>query len=189
MLISRKFRIGINALFQARGGSLTNVTQLIEEWCNMGLFQEHQFIFFCSLHTANHLKVKIPHNSKIIVMKLADRGLIWRVITEQIILPFIIRKLNLDVLFCPANTMPLASSVPTVTTFQNAAPFCDTVKPSSIGCSNYFRQLILRCFMRLAAIRSQKIIFISHFFMNLFLKRFNIPKEKCVVIYRARDNV
>ncbi len=181
--------IGINALFQARGGSLTNLTMLVEEWTDMGLFSTNRFIFFCGSHTASILRPKLLDNAELVVMKTADKNLITRVIVEQVFLPVVMRKYRLDVLFCPANTIPIATSIPTVTTFQNAAPFCDVIKPCDVGFRTYVRLCIVGLFMRIAAIRSKKIIYISKYFMDLCSNRYNISDKKGVVIYRARDNV
>ena len=188
MLGPDKLCVGINALFQARGGGLTNLTTLIEEWHEMGLLREHQFFFFCSKFTSNIIQYKDIHNSRIVILKTADYGMIGRVITEQILMPIVILRYQLDVLFCPGNIMPILCSVPTVTTFQNAAPFCGAVTPANIGLRTYVRLYIIGFFMRLTAIRSEKVIFISDYFLNLFRKRFNLSENKGVVIYRARDN-
>src|SRR4051794_6326562 len=122
-------RVGLNALFHASGGSLTNLLQLIDEWNRGGAFLEHQWVFFVSRHTLTQIQHVLPDTVECVVFSAADRGLVTRTLVEQLLLPVRIRQQTLDVLFCPGNTMPLWTHVPCVVTFQNAAPFSPSITP------------------------------------------------------------
>ena len=41
-------RVGISVLFQASGGSLTNLRQMLSEWNRTGICDSHDAVFFLS---------------------------------------------------------------------------------------------------------------------------------------------
>ncbi|MGB0383218.1 MAG: glycosyltransferase family 4 protein [Ardenticatenaceae bacterium] len=184
-------RIGINALFQASGGSLTNMIQVIEEWETMGAFDDHEFVLFSSTFTQQRLKQELtPRLLKRVKNITSDsKNLISRLYFEQIDLLRQISRYNIDVLYCPANIMPLAIDVPSVVLFQNAAPFCPSVTRQSVGLRMWLRLRVLGLFVRLSAQRASRVIFISEYFRDLFVRQFVFPIEKGVVIYRAQSRI
>lgn len=179
--------IGINVLFAAQGGSLTNLRQLLSEWKRSGELANHQVIIYCSRRAYDAIGEPLRSDVRCEILEDADRGLLSRMRVEQLTLPRLLKRDRVDVLFSPGNTMPLLASPPCVTTFQNAAPFCESVTPRSVGFANWVRLVVIGIFMRLAAWRSARVIFISNFFHDLFVRRFRLSQKKGVVIYRARD--
>lgn len=182
-------RIGVSALFQAQGGVLIYLRHLVEEWTKMGVFDTHDVALFTSHGTLERLGAEIPRRAKVVVLNRADRGLLGRMVVEQTELVKQVERHGLHVLLCPANTMPLAVDVPCVTAFTNAAPFCPSISPRSVGIKNWARFAILGLSMRVSAKRASRVVFHSQFLRDLFVSRFGLDPEKGAVIYRARDNV
>ena len=180
-------RIGVNALFQAHGGSLANLTELLTEWNRTGALGDDQLVIFASSGSAQRLRDVIPARCELIIVEAADRGSLRRVLAEQVNLPWLLAKQHIDVLFCPANTIPLATSVPCVTTFQNAAPFCD-IRDAGIGLLRV-RWRVLGFFMLLSAKRSRRVIFLSRYFLDLFVDRFEFDAHRGIVIYRTGPGI
>ena len=175
-------RIGINAVNQPQGGSLANLRQLFGEWKRAGLLGSDQIVVFASTTAAKRLRDSIPQDSLIVHVPIADRGLAGRLFAEQVRLPRLMHSNAIDVLFCPGNTMPIRTAVPCVTTFQNAAPYCDV---RNAPWSLRFRWLVLGTLMRQSARRSQRVIFLSRFFLDLFVSRFGFDPRRAVLIYRS----
>jgi len=175
-------RIGINAVNQPQGGSLANLRQLFAEWGRGGLLGADEIIVFASAAAASRLRDSFPPNALVIDVSAADKGLAGRLWAEQVALPRLLRRHAVDVLFCPGNTMPLRTAVPCVTTFQNAAPFCEV---RNAGWALRFRWLVLGALMRQSAQRSRKVIFLSRFFLDLFVSRFGFDPRRGVLIYRS----
>lgn len=180
-------RIGINGLFQASGGSLKSLTQLFDQWRRSGVLALHEFVLFASQHTQERLRDVLPPEIKVCHMPLADRGLVGRLIAEQLQLSRAVAKEQVDVLFCPANTMPLWSKAPCVVTFQNAAPFSPEMDRCQIGWRERLRWRLLRKLAMISARRASKVIFISHYFRDLLVRETGLDAEKGVVIYRSRE--
>src|SRR5258706_4113387 len=162
--IDEDMRIGINAVNQPEGGSLANLRQLFREWERAGLLGSDQIVVFASAAAATRLREFFPRETVLVPVPVADKGLVGRLVAEQFKLPALLRRHEIDVLFCPGNTMPLSTSVPCVTTFQNAAPFCDGPYASR---ELPVRWLVLGSLMRQSARRSRRVVFLSRFFLDM----------------------
>jgi glycosyltransferase involved in cell wall biosynthesis len=182
-------RIGINALFFASGGSLTRLTTLLGEWNTLGVLDENEIIVFSGPGSRDNLTQRlgsdVAQKLEFVLLANRDRHLLSRMYLEQFRLPAEARKRAIDVLFCAGNIVPLFSKSHRVVEFQNAAPFCDSVTRRSVGLKPWLRFKLLGLTMRLSARSADRVIFISEFFRDLFVKRFHFPAAKGVVIYRA----
>jgi glycosyltransferase involved in cell wall biosynthesis len=178
-------RIGINALFQAHGGSFVHLSELLREWRKDGTLSKHSVVLFSS--TAN-LRALQPDLDGITVVPLtrSDLGTAARLLVEQTELVGAIERERVDVLFCPANTTPLRARIPSVVLLQNAAPFCDSVSLGSVGAAQWLRYRLLGHAMRLGVRRAARLIFISEYFRDQFMRRCRFDASKATVIYRAR---
>jgi len=185
LILPPKWRIGVNAVFQASGGSLTNLVQLISQWERAGVFAAHDVTFYLSRPTTERLQQFLPATVEKVVLAGADGGPAIRVFVEQVLLPRWIRRHDLDVLYCPGNTMPLRARVPCVVTFQNAAPFSPAITIPSVGGFRWARFQLLGLFMRWSAARAQHVIFGSQHFHDLFRQRIPLALERTSVIYRT----
>jgi len=178
-------KIGINALFNASGGSWTNLQQLLLDWEASCFHEKHDIIIFASKSTFDNIKKLGLTKYNIILMKQCN-NVFLRMLIEQIILPLLMLKHKLNVLFCPANTMPLLSHIPCVVTFQNAAPFCDNINAASIGITKYLRLYLLGIFIKYSAKRARHVIFISKYFRDLLIEQYSFESKHGSVIYRAK---
>ena len=182
-------RIGISGLYRSNGGSLTNLVQLLHEWHDTGELSRHEIVIFASPWTAlgleRALRAEVIAAVRIVVSGMHDQGLLSRLWFEQYVLVRQLAAHGVDVLFCPANIVPFATRVPTVVTFQNAAPFCESITPRTVGRGLWLTFKLLGVLIGFSARRATRIIFISGYFRELCRKRFGVPPEKCVVIYRA----
>ncbi len=180
--------IGINALFNASGGSLINLQQLLKNWDAGGVCSKHNILIFASESSYDKLKFLAGDNYTIILVKGCNTVFL-RILIEQIILPLLMIKYKVDVLFCPANTMPLFTNIPCVVTFQNAAPFCDNINLASVGLKRAIQFYLLGVFIRFTTIRANHVIYISHYFKELLAKKYGFDAKRGSVIYRAKTEV
>ncbi|MEA2336251.1 MAG: hypothetical protein QOE82_258 [Thermoanaerobaculia bacterium] len=189
MTAASRLRIGISALYQASGGSLTNLAQLLRVWSEDGTLDRHDVILFASGRTCAALErevgVEVLRRVSMHIMAGADRGLLPRMFAEQIEILSLLRGERIDVLLCPGNVIPFAAKVPTVAVFQNAAPFCESVTFRSLRGKRWLQFRLLGRLVRLTARRATRVIFISNFFRDLFVDRFRFPRERGAVIPRA----
>ncbi len=184
-------RIGISAVYYASGGSLTNLAQLLQEWNVSGALDEHRVVLFASPAAVDALRARLGdevlQRIDIDTIGSRGRGLFARLLAEQILLPWRLKKRAVDVLFCPANVIPYAATTPTVVTFQNAAPFCESVTWRSLRHVGWWlRFRLLGLLIRASAKRATRVIFISAWFRELMVNRCGFPPERGEVISRAR---
>lgn len=188
---NRALRIGVSALHRASGGSLTHLVHLLAEWKRDGTLALHELVIFAGPDSQAALRQALPDltdHVEIVSFPTAGRGLLGRLLDEQVRLPRALKKHFIDVLLCPANVMPYATSVPVVASFQNAAPFCETVTPASVGLRPWLQFVLLGWFMRATARKATVVIFISRFFRDLFVERFGFEAERGKVIPRAAED-
>jgi glycosyltransferase involved in cell wall biosynthesis len=185
-----KRRIAVNALFQASGGSLTNLAQLLREWGASGALDQNELVIFASRGSAAALRREVAAATlakvRIRILPLADFGLLPRLFAEQVQMPLALRRIGASVVFCPGNVVPFFTSVPTVATFQNAAPFCPSVTYRSLRGWKWLRFVLLGFFIRASARAATKVVFISRYFRDLFVSTYGFPPERGVIVPRGR---
>lgn len=182
--------IGVSALFQASGGSLSNLVRLLREWDAAGALERHRVVLFAGGQTERALREAV---APAVLAKLvtivdggADRGLVRRLVAEQFTLLRRLREHRIDVLFSPANIVPWLSRIPSVVVFQNAAPFCESVTFRSLrGSRWWFRFQLLRLFVRASARKATRVVFLSQWFRDLFVSRYRFPPDRGEVIPHA----
>ena len=159
------------------------------QWQASGLLRGHQLLLYVSPWTASGLARMMPAHVaaevQLVVLSRRDPGLAGRLWYEQIVLPRQLARDDIDVLFCPANVIPFASRVPCVVTFQNAAPFCASITPRTVGIGLWLSMQLLGVLIGLSAWRATRIIFISRYFERQVHARFRHPLAKGTVIPRA----
>jgi len=178
-------RIGINALFQPNGGSLRNLRQLLAGWRSLLAERGHTAVVFCSRDA--YSKVASFSDARLQMVRVSPRvsGIAGRLLFEQGPLLFLIRRYQIDVLFCPANIGPLFTSVPCVTTVQNLAPWCGEAR--SMNLASRLRFGLLGALTAWSAKRAAGVIFLSKFAQQTLVRRCRLGDagRQCV-IYRAR---
>jgi glycosyltransferase involved in cell wall biosynthesis len=181
-------RIGINAIFQAHGGSFVHLLELIREWRTDGTLSKHGVVLFSSTANLRALETDLD-GIAVVPLRWSDLGTAARLLVEQTELVRAIERERVDVLFCPANTAPLRARIPKVVLLQNAAPFCESVSLRSVGAAQWLRYRLLGGAMRVSVRRAARVIFISEYFRDQFTRRCRFDVTKATVIYRARRRV
>jgi glycosyltransferase involved in cell wall biosynthesis len=178
-------RIGINALFHARGGSLVHLQELLGAWKRDHTFEKHQVILFGSMANIRALEANLV-GASVVPVRLSDWGTAARLLVEQTVLVRSVERERIDVLFCPANTSPLRVRVPTVVSLQNAAPLCGSITVRSVGPAQWLRYRLLGHAMRLSARRARRVVFVSEHFRHRFIASSGVDRARTTVIYRSR---
>lgn len=178
-------RLGVNAVGQIRGGTLEHLAQLLARWAEFVEGTHHRVILFASNGTLQRLG-KMPEAIEVHRVPAGDRGVLYRVIAEQLLLPLLCVRHKIDVLFCPASTMPRLSGTPCVVMLQNAAPFLPKPHLRGFSFAARVRMAVLRSFILMSARRAKAIIFLSDYFRKLIQAAANSVRPIDTVLYHAK---
>ncbi len=189
--------IAIDGTARLHGGGALHLRELLSAWSRSGLLQEHTISVFCREENAEVMRGWISASSRgtsanpIEIRSVIKSGAsnFARLKWQQLTLPRIASAEKYDVVFCPGNISPLFCKVPTVVVFQNAAPFCSAITVGSEGFVRWVSFSILGILMRLSCKTATRTIFISHYFMDLFLSMGYCSSNRSDVIYLGREAI
>lgn len=165
-------RIAIDAreLIGAPTGVGRYVAQLVSAWRGLPDAADHEFIL-CAPEP-----VTVDGSGLRIVQEVAPgRGTTW----QQMTLPRLLRNVRADVLFAPAYTGPLLTSVPTVLSVHDVS-FC--AHPEWFGWREGVR---LRIGARLSAAKAAHILTFSEFSKREIVRWLRVSPEKVEVTYHG----
>lgn len=139
------------------GGGVTYIKNLLTHLSKIN--SRHHFLVFTTL--SGKKAFYFPHpDFTFVSYKIPSKNPIFRILWEQCLLPFLLKKEGVDVLFSPGNICPLFSKTPNVVMVQNLAPFDDSII-STEGKTQKYRLILLKLLTMASIKRAKKVIFIS----------------------------
>lgn len=169
-------RIAINALSSTVGSGPTFFRHFLPA---IAAHSEHEYCVFVSCRQ-DKLVSLIPASVETYIVKGIPRGFGARVAWEQVVLPFLLRRKRMDVLYSTGNVTTLASTIPTVVVMTTANPFSPLETAWSPAFKLKFR--MLRIASQLSARRAARTIFISENSRRLLAERLAIPRSRTAVV-------
>jgi len=106
-----------------------------------------------------------------------------KILWEQLVFPFQVKKNQMDILLSPGNISPLFLPCPSVVVMHDLVPF---------KCPENFHRSelqILKALFRATAKRANRIITVSKSSQRQILSQFNLAPDSVTVIYEACDEV
>lgn len=186
-------RVGISALYRAHGGSLTRLTEFLQDAARLGMFDVHRFVVFTIPETARTLSERlgpeVTSAVSIVPIPLADAGLLGRLRAEQSTLLRRLDEHRIDVLYCTANVVPFGCPVPTAVLFQNAAPFCESITRRTVGTVEWLKLRLLRRLILSSARRATAVICISEYFRGVLERETGRSNDRVRVVYPPRKAI
>ncbi|OHB91188.1 MAG: hypothetical protein A2Z57_02640, partial [Planctomycetes bacterium RIFCSPHIGHO2_12_39_6] len=119
----------------------------------------HQYLILTTLKGKDVFYFQHP-NFTFLSFRMASRNPLLRILWEQLILPFILKKEGVDVLFSPGNICPLFSKLPNVIMVQNIEPFSDDLSRGR-GLIQRIRLKLLKILTMISIKKAQRVIFPS----------------------------
>ena len=181
-------RIAINGLSARFGGGLAYLRNLLEHLSRID--RENTYVVFSSPEKSDSFTVDAP-NFSVIVPGFPGKAVVRRAIWEQIVLPALIRRYSINLLFSPGGIAPiiLPRGCKRVNMIQNMAPFSDELLKLYPISKRKLRFLILRRLYPLFAARSDANIFISRDGLETLQNFIELDSGKSKVIYHGRDKL
>jgi len=176
-------RILINALSAQNGGGQTYIINLLN---NKTDIKDQVFILTQPSFDLKNLP------SHIIQIRLKLNNPFMRIICEELLLIYFMRKLNINVYFSPACILPffLLPNIKTVVTFQNMLPFdCIQRKKYPIFGYRSLRDYLLKKLFSRSMLRADLVIFLSEFARNKVRKELSGFNGLNIVIPHGVDDI
>jgi len=173
-------RIGVNALYLLPGkvgGSEVHLRNLVK-W--LGKDRTHEYYIFVNRESAGVFE-EIAPSFKVVPCALSAESRPARILYEQFVLPFKVRKLRLDALVSAGMTAPFfvpAASVLIIHDLQHVN------MPQNFG---RLYLVFLRFFIYMSSIRSDAIITISNKVKKDIVRYYGIPDGQISVVYHGVD--
>lgn len=175
-------RIAINTTSAIAGGGVTYIKNLLTYLSKINT--NHQYLILTTLKGKDVFYFQHP-NFTFLSFRMASRNPLLRILWEQLILPFILAKEGVDVLFSPGNVCPLFSTIPNVVMIQNLAPFDDAIIDAERKIQKY--RLTLLKLLTIASIkRAKKVIFISKKALR-DMKKLGLSLQHACLIYHGKN--
>ena len=175
-------RIGINALYllpNQVGGSEVYLRNLLSAISKID--RKNEYFIFSNIENYNTFNMK-QDNFREIFCRIKAVSRPKRILWEQVILPFKVKKLNLDILFSPGFTSPFFIPCPSVVTIYDLQL---KVFPE------YFKKTDLifwRIFVYISIKRATKIITLSENTKSDIVRFYNQALDKIEVIHVGVNN-
>jgi glycosyltransferase involved in cell wall biosynthesis len=174
-------RIGIDTLFESPAtgtGGLVYIRNIVKALAEVA--NGDRLYLFTSPSNA-YLFEGLPGNLSIIRSGWSNEQPLRRIFSQQVIIPFLARKLDLDILLCPGNVLPLAVRLPRVLVLQNRLLF-DLPKEHGF-LRRHYRRLMGKLSLNSAA----TIVPVSHDLDDYLQKTFKLPEGRKVVVPAGVD--
>ena len=171
-------KLAINATFNPSGGSKSQLVNMLKYFYQA---KDIEIVIYIKRNNLSLVQDINQSNVKVIISKFAGINTGTRVIWEQTILPFLLLKDKIDILFCPGNIAPYFSPIKTVQWIGTIGPFHkDFYRHFSI--TEKIKLYINKIIMYKSAQQSDAVIFESNYTMRLFIDEYKVSAERSYVI-------
>lgn len=171
-------KIAINTLaHRTSGGGITYLKNILPRLATT----EHEFVVFVPADrdvlgdpTASNIEFHEVDLPMTIIPVL-----LWY---EQLVLPYQLQRLDVDVLYSPADIAPLLPPCPVVLAIRNPNPYF-TREVHTGWLKVKFR--VQRALTKLSAQRADRVLFVSEYSQNLINDKLNLDPAKCKTIHHG----
>ncbi len=173
-------RIAINAIAVQGGGGERYLLNMLKGLCAIG--SQHEFWVVLAARHRPLLRL-IPAQAHPVVCNGVPHQAWLRMAWEQTVLPTLVRRWRIDLLFAAYNTAVLLSPVPIVLLIQNSNPYSGLPIPwSQYGRA---RHVALRALGGLSARVARKVVFVSHSSAKVIAPHLAVPASSIRVVHHG----
>ncbi len=176
-------KIAVNALSVQGGGGLTFLRNLLYHL--LLIDKKNEYLILAVEEKAEELGIRDPHpNLRTLIYP--SRGWVTRGMWEQILLPWVMRRESVDILYAPGNQGPVFFRFPFVLLIQSVDPFMLDV--SRMPTEFRVKMKVLQILMRISVRKAKKVIAISSYVRRLLINEFNCDPRRIDVVSHGRPH-
>jgi len=177
-------RVAIDCTAVVFGGGVTWMREFVPRLC--GLSSDDHFTILVK-PDFNWISGLLPQNCETIELSFPPRfQSIWRLVWQQLILPFWLKRKRIDCLISPYDTAPLFSATSILLGIQNASPYWG---PPASTLRERVRLWFIRWLSRMSARKAGRIFFVSGWARADIGEMLGLPKEKTSVVYNGVSEI
>jgi len=173
-------KIAVNALSVQGGGGLTFLKNLLRHL--LLIDKKNEYLILAAEEKVEALEIR-NHHPNVRTLIYPSRGWVARGMWEQMLLPWVMRRERVDILYSPGNQGPALFHYPFVVFIQNVDPLIRGFKGYPIRF--LFKREMSRLLMRASVWRARKVIAVSEYTRQLTSRAFGYPLEKIVVVHHG----
>jgi len=175
-------RIGINTIFliSGKGGGIERYTRNLIKALKK-IDKENEYIIFTNRDNTGSFE--LSSNFQEYFSPVSARIRPAKILWEQLILPFQLKRKKIDVLLSPGNVAPLFPPCPSILIIHDLLPF---VWPENF---NKVELYSLKALIRLGAQKATKKITVSKNSQKEIVRYLKVPMEKTAVVYPGCDEI
>ena len=176
-------KLAIDLTYQSVGGALAQITEIIKD---IESFRFDEVVFYVTKQNLKLFNDIENKKLKLHVVSFSNTALIKRTFWAQIVLPILLLKQNIDVLFCPGNIAPIIN-------IKRKAQWIGTVGPFEENFISFFgwKQKIILFFTKYLIIMSSRtsdmVFFESDYTRELFIEKYKQKREYSSVLHIGND--
>lgn len=170
-------KIGINALSAKTGGGATYLKNLVPMLAEVG--EEHEYYIIIP-KGEDRVGVKKLSQANVKGIEVRVPNVIIRLLKEQFLLPFLLWRSRIDLLFSPANITSLLAPCKVVLLIQSINPYVSIKRSSTY---QKIRLQILRTLSTISVKKACKVVFLSNYSRRLVSRKMKIDSSKTATVY------
>lgn len=175
--------IAIDGTAPVIGGGMTYLRELVPELCASSSADDEFRLFLRSDMTD---ALDLPRScTRTLISFPRKRRAVWRFAWQQLIFPFVLKRVKADVLLCPYGIAPLMAPCRVVLGIQNASPYYG---PLAANWLPRIRNRLLVWLTWLSSRKAKVVFFASEWSRQLIGRSLGVPIEKSCVIYHGVSN-
>jgi glycosyltransferase involved in cell wall biosynthesis len=140
--------------------------------------KKNSYLLFTNRENDDIFSLK-DQNFRSFMLPFRAENVIIRILYEQLVLPYLLKKNKVDVVYSPSVALPLFAMCKKITCIHDLIPFQINKKFSK------FRSFYVKKITKMSAKTADKILTVSFNSKREIEKRFRIPSEKIVVTYNG----
>lgn len=176
-------RIGIDCRLYSQTGVGRYIRAILTEVKNQALDENKEYVLFVYKSDAKHF-ASFPRSVKIVLTRVK-----WHSFAEQVVIPFLLYRENLDLVHFPYFNVPILYLKKFVVTIHDLTiNKFKTGKSSSLPAILYYLKLIsYNVLMYFSIKRAVRVITVSNSVKDEIAKIYNIEEEKIRVVYNGGE--
>jgi glycosyltransferase involved in cell wall biosynthesis len=177
----RPLRILLNATAAVVGGGMTYWLNLLPALAEMRT--RHEYLLFLP-KSQHRIAPSLPSNFTVERIDFPRPQILMRLVWEQTVLPFLIRRRGIDVVLAPNDIAPMLSPRPVVIAVRNVNPY---MGPPGSTFKERLRERVIKGITWASCRKADHVFFVSEDSRRVITRLLGVSQDKTSVVYHGMN--